>query len=510
LRSAIRAACPLADSAEFTNHIDHKQRRPGAARSARRLQWELGHEQEMASLETDRSASTNASRDDEGPRRLSVLIADDEKNIRSTLRTCLESADLLVTEASSIEHAQAACKRQRFDLAFVDLRLGPSNGLTLIAPLLASNALMDVIVITAYGTVENAVDAIQLGASDVLQKPFLPAQIRELADKASRRRQLTGKLDALRGELDRLGPEIDFESRSPLVHQLLAILAKAAQRDVSVLLRGENGTGKSVLARQLHRLSPRAAKPLVVVNCPTLSEELLASELFGHARGAFTGAVRDQPGRVEAAQGGTLFLDEVGEIPPGLQAKLLRFLQERQFERVGESETRTADVRIIAATNRDLEQEVKVGQFRQDLLFRLNTFELVVPSLRARSDDIVALARRFLACFSANGPRRELSLEAEAALLAYEWPGNLRELRNAMERAAILAGGTVVGPELLPERIQAQAPTPRLGGKFTLDEIERDHIQRILATTTTVEEAAHILGIDTSTLWRRRKRWEQE
>jgi NtrC-family two-component system response regulator AlgB len=445
---------------------------------------------------------------DVAPPALRVLVVDDERNIRSTLRACLEASAVAVTEASSTESARAACKRQLFDLAFVDLRLGERSGLELIAPLLATNPLMEIVVITAYGTVENAVDAIQLGASDVLQKPFLPAQIRELVDRAGTRRRFSSTVDSLRSELDRGAPAIDLESRSPEVRQLLAILAKAAQHDVSVLLRGENGTGKSVLARHLHGLSARAAKPFVVVNCPTLSHELLASELFGHARGAFTGAVRDQPGRVEAAEGGTLFLDEIGEIPPPVQAKLLRFLQDHAFERVGESETRTADVRIVAATNRDLEAGVEAGLFRQDLLFRLNTLEVVVPSLRERAEDIVPLARRFLACFSGTGARHDLSKDAEAALLAYDWPGNLRELRNAMERAAILGSGTVIGPELLPERIQARSPKPRLGGRFTLDEIEREHMQRVLATTATADEAAHVLGIDTSTLWRHRKRWE--
>jgi NtrC-family two-component system response regulator AlgB len=442
---------------------------------------------------------------------LDVLVIDDEKNIRTTLRVCLEGVATRVVEASSAEAARVALARQPFDLAFLDLRLGDTNGLSLIAPLVAQSPLIDIVVVTAYGTVENAVEAIQLGARDVLQKPFKPDQIRAVVDKVRARRSMERRLVELRHELESAIPDIDFESRSPRVRQLFAVLAKAAPRDVSVLLRGENGTGKSVLARQLHALSTRAASPFVVVNCPTLSEELLASELFGHARGAFTGAVKDQPGRVEAAAGGTLFLDEVGELPPSLQAKLLRFLQDRQFERVGESQTRSADVRIIAATNRELEAEVAAGRFRQDLLFRLNTFEVVVPALRERREDILPLAHRFLALLAQQtpgAPRCELSPEAEAAIVAYDWPGNIRELRNAMERASILAAGPRIGLDLLPERIAAQSKTPHLGGPFTLDEIERDHIQRVLARSATAEEAAHVLGIDTSTLWRRRKRYE--
>jgi len=288
------------------------------------------------------------------------------------------------------------------------------------------------------------------------------------------------------------------------------VVQKAAAHDVSVLLRGESGTGKGVLARMLHSLSPRRDRPFVVVNCPTLSEELLASELFGHARGAFTGAVRDQAGRVESAEGGTVFLDEIGEISPSLQAKLLRFLQERKFERVGENRTRAADVRIVAATNRDLEAEAKAGRFREDLLFRLDVVEVTVPLLRERPEDVLPLARSFLAFFAraARRPVPELSPEAERVLAAYPWPGNVRELRNAIERAVILSAGQVVGPEGLPERIAAQAgAAPALGGDFTLDEVEKEHLLRVLARAPTLEDAARILGIDASTLWRKRRKY---
>jgi NtrC-family two-component system response regulator AlgB len=442
---------------------------------------------------------------------LDVLVIDDEKNIRSTLRMFLESLGARVTEASSAEAAKTAVLRQQFEVAFLDLRLGEVSGLSLIPALLQANPLLDIVVVTAYGTVENAVEAIQLGARNVLQKPFRPEQIQRVVEKVTNRRSLEVQLRELRVRLEATAPDVSLESRSPRVHQVLGILGKAATKDVSILFRGENGTGKSVLARYLHALSARAAKPFVVVNCPTLSEELLASELFGHTRGAYTGAVRDQPGRVESAEGGTLFLDEIGELPPSLQTKLLRFLQDRQFERVGENVTRTANVRIVAATNRDLETEVKVGRFREDLLFRLNTLEIVVPPLRERRDDILPLAHRFLAFFSrAEGmaQRLELSSEAEAAICAYDWPGNIRELRNAMERAAVLAGGTRLGVELLPERIIGHTVHAQLGGDYTLEEIEKEHMQRVVARTATTEEAARVLGIDSSTLWRRRKRYE--
>ncbi|HEX7624356.1 MAG TPA: sigma-54 dependent transcriptional regulator, partial [Anaeromyxobacteraceae bacterium] len=301
-----------------------------------------------------------------------------------------------------------------------------------------------------------------------------------------------------------------LETASPRMKAVLEIVARAAGHEVVVLLRGENGTGKGVLARTLHAQSPRRDRPFVVVNCPTLSEELLASELFGHVRGAFTGAVRDQEGRVEAAEGGTVFLDEIGELSPTLQAKLLRFLQEKRFERVGETRTRTADVRIVAATNRDLDAEVKAGRFREDLLYRLNVLEVVVPPLRERPEDILPLARGFIEFFArqAARPPPELSLAAEKLLVAYPWPGNVRELRNAIERALILARGQVLEPESFPERIAASASdAPVLGGNFTVEAIEREHALRVIAHTPTMEEAAHLLGIDASTLWRKRKKW---
>ena len=249
----------------------------------------------------------------------------------------------------------------------------------------------------------------------------------------------------------------------------------------------------------------------MTVNCPTLSGELLASELFGHAIGAFTGAVRDQPGRVEAAEGGTLFLDEIGEITPALQAKLLRFLQDKEFERVGETRTRHADVRVIAATNRDLDADVAAGRFREDLLFRLNVIEIAVPPLRERAEDIAADGARLSARSSraAGRPVAGARARRRAALLAYRWPGNVRELRNAIERAVILVPARSFGIDALPERIAAHATTgPRLGGAFTLDQIEREHIERVVTAAPTLDDAAAILGIDASTLYRKRKKYE--
>jgi len=441
---------------------------------------------------------------------LHVLVIDDERNIRQTLAICLEGFGCKVEQVATAAAAVDAVHREPFDLAFCDLRLGTENGLDLLPRLLGERPGLDVVIITAYATIDTAVEAMRRGAKDYLPKPFSPAQIRHLVDRARERRALSLRLGDLEARLEEAAPEARLDTLSPRMQAVLDVVARAAAHDVPVLLRGENGTGKGVLARALHAQSPRRDRPFVVVNCPTLSEELLASELFGHARGAFTGAVRDQEGRVEAAEGGTVFLDEIGEISPALQAKLLRFIQEKRFERVGETRTRTANVRIVAATNRDLDSEVKAGRFREDLLYRLNVLEIVVPALRERPEDILPLARAFVEFFArqAARPPMELSAATEKLLVGYPWPGNVRELRNAIERALILARGQVLEPESFPDRIAASASdTPTLGGEFTVEQIEREHSLRVMAHASTMDEAARVLGIDASTLWRKRKKW---
>jgi two-component system, NtrC family, response regulator AlgB len=446
-------------------------------------------------------------------RHLAVLVIDDEKNIRQTLRVCLESMEAEVTEAGSPAAALEAIGRTVFDVVFLDLRLGTHNGLELIPQLLSENPNVAVIVVTAYATVETAVEAIRRGAWDYLPKPFTPGQIRHLLEKVEVQRSLSARVVDLQERLQAEAPETDLDSTAPAMRSVVEVVSRAAQSDVSVLFRGESGTGKGVLSRAMHLQSGRRDRPFVTVNCPTLTEELLASELFGHAKGAFTGAVRDQPGRVEVAEGGTLFLDEIGDLPASLQAKLLRFLQEKRFERVGEARTRKADVRVVAATNRDLEVDVRSGRFREDLLFRLNVIEVRVPSLSERREDIVPMARRFLSFFarSLGRPVATLSPAAEKVLANYGWPGNVRELRNAIERAIILWPSALIEPLAFPERISgAKDRGPYIGGKFTLDEIERAQISSIVAQSKTMEDAAETLGIDDSTLWRKRKKYEEQ
>ena len=444
------------------------------------------------------------------PAPLRVLLVDDEKNIRTTLGLCLESLGCRVSAAATAESALASLQREPCELCFLDLRLAAGSGLDLLPQLLQLQPGLSVVVVTAYATVDTAVEAMKRGARDYLPKPFTPAQIAHVVGKERERRSLLSRVRVLEGRLAELPPEVDLESGSPRLLAALDLATRAAASDVAVLLRGESGTGKGVLARFVHARSARSAGPFVVVNCPTLSGELLASELFGHVRGAFTGAVRDQPGRVEAAEGGTLFLDEVGELPPPLQAKLLRFLQDREYERVGEARTRTADVRLIAATNRDLEADVKAGRFREDLYYRLDVVQIALPPLRERPDDVLPLARHFARFFAAQShrPVPALSPAAEERLRAYAWPGNVRELRNAVERAVMLWPAAVLEPEAFPERIAGAAGrAPQVGEDCTLEELERRHVLQVLARAPTLEEAARVLGVDASTLWRKRKKY---
>jgi NtrC-family two-component system response regulator AlgB len=439
-----------------------------------------------------------------------VLVVDDERNIRATLAVCLEGHGCRVRSAGSAEEALAALHDEVFEVAFLDLRLGDGSGLDLLPRMLAERPGLAVIVITAYATFETAVQAIRQGAVNYLPKPFTPDQIRMAVDQAARSRALEARVSRLEAALKEAMPEIALETQSPAMREALELVTRAARSDAPVLLRGESGTGKGMLARLLHDQSERREHPFVLVNCPTLSGELLASELFGHARGAFTGAVRDQPGRVEAADGGTLFLDEIGEIAPALQAKLLRFLQDREFERLGETRTRHADVRIVAATNRDLEADVAAGRFREDLLYRLAVVEITVPPLRERPGDVRPLAEHFLRFFAAGAGRPGLHFSEQAlrALEAHAWPGNVRELRNAVERAVVLATSDELGPETLPARVVGAPPREAAAEAacLTLDELERRHIERVLATAPSLDEAARTLGIDASTLWRKRKR----
>jgi NtrC-family two-component system response regulator AlgB len=345
---------------------------------------------------------------------------------------------------------------------------------------------------------------------DYLPKPFTPDQLRLVLGRAAHVRRLQAHVEELEERVRSIVPEAELGTEEPAMQQALELAFKAAASEATILLRGESGTGKGVLARLIHARSPRAEGPFVTVSCPSLSAELLESELFGHVRGAFTGAVRDTVGKAAAANGGTLFLDEIGALPPALQPKLLRLLQEKRYEPVGETRTRTCDVRILAATNSNLEAATAAGRFREDLLYRLNVIEVALPSLRERRRDILALANHLLQFFARQNRKALTSFteEAREALVQHAWPGNVRELRNAVERGVILASPPAVGLTDLPTPVRSPARSGvELGGPVTLDQLEAEHIRRVLASATTIDEAARILGIDASTLYRKRKRY---
>ena len=311
---------------------------------------------------------------------LSILVVDDELNIRKTLAMCLETEGHKVTAVSNFQDALAEASRRSFELAFVDLRLGTDDGLDLIPALLAASPWLKIIVITAYASVDTAVEAIRRGATDYIPKPFTPAQINLAVRKVFEVRFLELKVAALQEDLGRQHPEIDLSSSSPTMQRAVSVARQAAAAEATILLTGESGTGKTVLARAIHSWSGRAAKPFSLISCPSFPPELLESELFGHVRGAFTGAVRDNPGRIAATDGGTLLLDEIGDLPFALQPKLLRFVQDREYERIGDTVTRKADVRLIAATNANLAEAVKEGRFREDLFFRLSVIPIEIPT----------------------------------------------------------------------------------------------------------------------------------
>jgi two-component system, NtrC family, response regulator AlgB len=445
-----------------------------------------------------------------GPYPLNVLIVDDELNIRKTLSYCLESEGHKVLAVSNPTDARAEAARRSFDMAFVDLRLGAESGLDLIPALLASSPWMKIVVITAYATVPTAVQSMKSGSIDYLPKPYTPEQVKHITQKIAELRRLETNVARLKDTLGRTNPDIDLgTSNSPEMQRAFHLAQQVATTDATVLVRGESGTGKGVLVRAIHAWSPRAQKPFSAVSCPSLSAELLESELFGHVKGAFTTAIRDNPGRIAACEGGTLFLDEIGDLPLPIQPKLLRFLQDREYERVGEQITRHADIRVLTATNVDLDAAVKNGRFREDLLYRLNVITIEIPPLRRRVEDIVPLAERLLAFFASAYTRKVLgfSPEAQESLRRHPWPGNVRELRNVIERCAILSTKEWIGPELLPGSMAVPAADPAPGAMIALEKLEELHIRRVLAATKHLDEAAEVLGIDAATLWRRRKKY---
>ena len=438
----------------------------------------------------------------------SVLIVDDQKNVRTTLGIVLREAGYRVLEAEDGHAALSRLSTETIDVVLTDLRMDGIDGLELLRSALAVAPNSQVIVMTAYGTIESAVEAIRRGAFDYLAKPFKENELLLRVEKAVAHRRLLGEMSLLAGEFrDRYGLANIVGSAAAL-RDLLALVVRVAPTDATVLVSGESGTGKELIARAIHTSSRRAQKPFVPLNCAAITETLLESELFGHAKGAFTGAIRARRGLFEEADGGTLFIDEVGETAPGLQAKLLRALQEGEIRRVGESQPIRVDVRVIAATNQDLRQAITQRRFREDLFYRLNVVPLRVPPLRERSEDIPLLASHFLARFNARaGEQKSFSPAAIAKMFEHRWPGNVRELENMVEQAAALSAANMIGPaDIRFESSRGATMAPQTLADV-VDAAERRALEAALVRHGgDLGDVAHDLAISSTTLWRKLKR----
>ena len=433
-----------------------------------------------------------------------VLVVDDERPIRFLMEKELPRAGFLVTCAESGEDALERLRTQEFDVALMDLKMPGIGGLEALRRVRESGASAEVVVLTGYPDVATAIEAMKLGAYDYLTKPFKLAEVEIVLRRAAERRRLTQENTALRRMVAQRGQPPFILGQSRAMAAVLATVERIAAADANVLIEGESGTGKGLIAQTIHQQSPRSQGPFLAINCSGFQDQLLESELFGHEKGAFTGAVVLKQGLFEVADRGTLFLDEVAETSPAMQAKLLQVLDSREFRRVGGTRLHRVDVRVVAATNKSMQREVESGRFRGDLYYRLNVVNILVPPLRERREDIPILAEHFLARFQASaGPRKALSPDALQSLVEYPWPGNVRELSNIIERLVILTPGEVIGSDALPSNIRSPRPdAPQAApGPVSLAEMERLHIARVLQGTGGRKmQAARLLAIDLKTL----------
>jgi two-component system response regulator HydG len=441
-----------------------------------------------------------------------ILVVDDQRNMRTTLSLMLRGAGHEVSEAGDGEEACERVQGESYDLVLTDLKMGGKDGIEVLRHAKDVSPLTEVIVMTAYGTIESAVEAMRVGAYDYIQKPFSEEELLVKVDRAVEKRTLAGEVKAMAAEFrERYGFD-NIIGRSSAIRDVLARIVRIAPTDTTVLITGESGTGKELVARAIHANSTREGRPFVTVNCAAISETLLESELFGHVRGAYTGAVATRKGLFEEANGGTFFFDEIAETPPAFQAKLLRAIQEGEIRRLGDNRPVHVDVRIIAATNQDLQEAIAEKRFRQDLYYRLNVARFHLPPLRERREDIPLLASFFKEKYAKKMRRRvELGEGVVDYLMRYDFPGNVRELENMLEQGVALAvEGRVRLDDIVPLETQSRAPVTQTGGhtlQDVIDRAERDAIQAVLREVDgNKEKAAEALGLSATTLWRKMKR----
>ncbi len=440
----------------------------------------------------------------------SILVVDDEDVMRAGCRHTLAKLGFRILEAADGESALRLAGRQVFDAVILDLKMPGISGMDVLSAIKRTNPDTPVVVITGYATVESAVEAMKAGAADFLPKPFTPDALRliirrVLGKKAVEMENLCLKEEVGRGPWDAVARLI---GASPAVRAIRDLIARVGPTDSTVLITGESGSGKEIVARAIHAKSLRSLKPFVAVDCSALVGTLLESELFGHVKGSFTGAIATKYGRFELANGGTIFFDEVGNLPLEVQAKFLRVLQEREFSRVGSSQVVRADVRVLAATNKDLLQATKAGAFREDLYYRLSVLPLTVPPLRQHKEDVPLLARHFLERYNRKRKRavRDVSAQAMKYLMQYDWPGNVRELENAIERAVVLSTGDTIEADMFSYLCTTLPDDRRADESRLLASLERDHILRVLREAKgNKARAARLLGIHRKTLWRKLK-----
>lgn len=447
------------------------------------------------------------------------MVVDDENSMCEFMRIMLSKEGYDVRSDTSASHALETLdkiqqSKDKIDLVISDLMMPEMSGIDLLTKAKSIDPELDFIVMTAFASVETAIEALKKGAFDYVSKPFKIDEVKIAVKKVEERKKIKTENKHLKSQL-KSGFD-SFLTSDPKVKKIIQLAQKVANSDTTILILGESGVGKEVLSRAIHSASNRASKPFISINCGAVPETLLESELFGHVKGSFTGAVKDKEGLFMAADGGTLLLDEIGETPPAIQIKLLRALEDKSITPVGDTKSRSVDVRIIAATNADLEAQVKKGRFRPDLYYRLNVFPIIIPPLRERPQDIALLANYFIKrhCLKLEIAEKDIASETMALLQSYAWPGNIRQLENVLERAALLAKGAIILPRDLPELSDSDEVTRAPSTEFSvhpapdLEAIEKAYIYYILAQNEWQKaKAAKILGIDASTLYRKIERY---